>query len=756
MKGKKLISCILCLSLCFCFVLNVFGEAENTKEDPKELEEMIVAVKSQLDIPETYTKFDYDSCETQNGREYTLYWRNEGNDRITVSIDQKKHILGYFSVKNNETNSIAIPKHTREEALNKAKEFIRKIAPDASDKMVLRENTNYYTYGQKYDFSFYRIENDIPYYDNGIEISVDYTTLEIKNFQIRFDYDMEFKKPENIISKEKALSIIRENFTPKLQYLVNYEPFYGDEDRNKPAKAYLAYVLEDTYIAVDPISGKLLEKNADWEKYSNGGGAETEDASSTNQNAEGSKQITFSAEELKEIQESEKLFKVADIDALLKRNPYLALDQNYKISHSYLHKNTGYNNYYAWHIEYIGKVEKESFENPYVYVTVDAKTGEILSYYQSEKDYDSLGKIPKAKFTEEQNKVTAENFLKENTPAKLKEVSYKTSAPDYYYSKEDSYPISYSYTYERLYDNIPMPDNNLRVTVSSQTAKITSYYSNWFDNVDFESKAGIVSQNDAMSTILEGNQAGLQYESYYTYFYDTAGSKATIEEEYGEYIETPGPLSVVTPRLVYCLNPVTSFIVKARTGKLIRFWSGEEVSLSRKTAYTDMENHWAKEIADTLLSIGIGFEEDALKPNTEVRQKEFLYLLLKSNTGYAVVNQMDGLSVPSNQNALYRQLLDLGYILKEEIDPESAVTRIDAAKFMIRALGLEKAAKIPDIYTTAFTDGSAISKEMLGYAAIMQGLDIIRGDEKKNFYPQKSVTRAEALSMIYHFIQNGK
>jgi len=103
------------------------------------------------------------------------------------------------------------------------------------------------------------------------------------------------------------------------------------------------------------------------------------------------------------------------------------------------------------------------------------------------------------------------------------------------------------------------------------------------------------------------------------------------------------------------------------------------------------------------------------------------------------------------QDEFYSMLINGKIITKEEKSPESAVTRQDAAKFAIRFLGLDKAAKDGDIFKNVFND--QITGGYLGYAAIAKSLGIMRGDPKGNFNGTRDLTRAEAAAIIFNLLK---
>jgi hypothetical protein len=85
-----------------------------------------------------------------------------------------------------------------------------------------------------------------------------------------------------------------------------------------------------------------------------------------------------------------------------------------------------------------------------------------------------------------------------------------------------------------------------------------------------------------------------------------------------------------------------------------------------------------------------------------------------------------------------------------KIDLDKKVTREELAEIIIKAENLDSIGKLNEIYTVneLYLDADDIDKELLGYVALCNGLDIMKGNKGK-FNPKKEVTYAEAVVAIY-------
>ena len=90
-------------------------------------------------------------------------------------------------------------------------------------------------------------------------------------------------------------------------------------------------------------------------------------------------------------------------------------------------------------------------------------------------------------------------------------------------------------------------------------------------------------------------------------------------------------------------------------------------------------------------------------------------------------------------------------ITEEEKNPKAQVLREDAFVYMVRYDGLEKVAKLSNIFKVEYADGHLLTQGKIGYPAILTGMNIICGDGGY-LRPKDAITRAEAATMLYNFL----
>ena len=80
--------------------------------------------------------------------------------------------------------------------------------------------------------------------------------------------------------------------------------------------------------------------------------------------------------------------------------------------------------------------------------------------------------------------------------------------------------------------------------------------------------------------------------------------------------------------------------------------------------------------------------------------------------------------------------------------PDEPLSRENSAIYLIRIMGIEEVAKLEGIYKSKFSD----VEENIGYISILNAMGVFNGDENGNFNPKKNLTRADAMIVIYNYL----
>lgn len=189
--------------------------------------------------------------------------------------------------------------------------------------------------------------------------------------------------------------------------------------------------------------------------------------------------------------------------------------------------------------------------------------------------------------------------------------------------------------------------------------------------------------------------------------------------------------------------PLYSFTEKhtidAFTGK--SFY--EAATSDEKANYTDIDGHYAEDKIKELASYGIFLDGSELKPDDPITQKDYAALLsiLFGSGGISILRST------VNTETIYKSF-PITLFSKDEINPTAHLTRSTAARLMVKAMGAEEYAELSSIYAPLYKDVT----EDIGYINILTGLNVVSGDGAGNFNPQKEITKAQALIMIYNYL----
>ncbi|MGB8453520.1 MAG: YcdB/YcdC domain-containing protein [Anaerocolumna sp.] len=693
----------------------------NSGQEPKaeDLERIIKTVKAKITIPEELAKFDYyfNSDNNGTGASWNLNWYTEDNSkRITIQSDQDGNIVRYYSDNNNSGNYV--PKYFKADLKAAADKFIKKVAADISGKAEYAGATSEGAYSGQYNYQYQRVENGIPMPDNTITVGVNYETGKVTSYSSNWLYNVNIPSADTKITKEDAAEKIGKTVTMKLSYQNAYTT---DKDGKTEIKAFLVYSPDNSYAAVDAKTGEVYTTQNEWIERDGATVYGDEKSDSVSDSGLTQQEVT-KIDEIKGL-----ISKEAAIKAITE-NKSLLLDDNLKSISASLYKKNNYSaddkdSKYVWSINLSDpreiKNEGSDTYRAYANASVDAKTGNIISFNSSIKDYYNMSKQEwesvKVKYNMEQGQKTLEDFLKIQIPDKFKNSVLSDHKESYVISYDNGKEVygGYYYNYNRVNAGVEYPYNGINGAVDGVTGKIYSFSYNWNDNITFEAPKNIISADDAFDSYIANKGYHLVYEINNIHSYESAGQKIVSTGSYSVDSEV---------RLVYRtdISPAT---ISPFTGKQLDYDGEEYVEPEDMYKYNDLNNTTSERNIRLLSEIGIGFKGSEFKPDKAITTKEITDFLNQAGIYY-------------NNNK---------YKLSND---DSAITRLEASEFTVQILGYDSVAKLRNIYNTNFKDQSQISSEYLGYTALAQGLNLITSNNNNEFRPNDKLTRAEAADMI--------
>ncbi len=709
---KKVLSIIITLAI-LGGILTV-GPVSVLADNNIELEEAIKVAKDAFNFDTAGYEFNSSYSETQYGKKlWYLNWYSSviGGSSMNITIDAaNKEIISMYQWENIPAQSSRIPKYTREEALKTAEELALRLHPVKFKETKLVDeykNRLFIPYiNDSYVFNFIRKVNGIEFPDNYIRIEVNKNTLKTRSFNLDWDTVIPIPDSKKAISYEAARKIYEEKLGIELAYQLIYPTANGDP------KPVLIYNQKYSDKPIDALTGEIITQpyyNA-MKQMAGGGGDQSYAAN-----------YAPTPQEQRVIDNAGKY--ITKEKALEQIKKYVPVDSRYKLNDSSLYGGQKMEDAvwsFSWSFN-----DKENNTYSYIYGTVDAVSGEVRSFgvNDSENEYKS-NVIPK--YTKEQCKKIAEDFLKSIQPVKFITSEYREQN-EYNYGDPDNIP-NYNMNYIRKENGISVPFNNLNATVSTYTGKVTNFYMNW-QNLSFPEAKDIISLEDAYKKLYEKHNLVLNYARMYNH------------ERFNES---------TTIRLIYMPDNYYGMI-DAKSGQFIDY-NGKPVKDSNKAEFTDIDGHKYENDIKLLAEMGIiDSEENKFSPDSKISQKYFVKLLMKSiQPDYY---PMPYLSAEENEYDKYYENAFMQNILaRNDKNPEACVTRMEGSKMTVKALGVGFIADLGNIFSANFKDASDISRENKGYAVIAAALGIVDATGG-SFGPDHELTKAEAANVLINLLR---
>ncbi len=674
-------------------------------EEDKGLEAAITAAKTKLEIPKSFTNFNYDIYNKDNEEIWSLRWSssNEQEGSIEVSVDKDGKIINYYYYRPYQKTEKKFPNYTKEAAKKISDEFIKKIDKDLWKELRYEKKDRNDTMSSAYYFNYIRLVNEIPFYDNEVAVEINKESGEVLSYRCNYTKNVTFPEKKGIVSLEKAQKAYMEELGLQLMYREDY--------KNEKIEPYLIYTTKyRSNYGIDAFTGKKTKINMPIIYYKNG---VMEDGAKT---LEENKSIDLTPEEIEAVKKVSSLLSKEEAMNSAKKFELLGITSDFKLNYASLNKNWRDKNKFEWYLSYEYE-NKEKKESKYVNVGMDATNGEIIQFNVF-RDYDKNAKV---QYNKEDGKKEAEAFLKKYYPQKYSLLKYDDfNEADFVQGGEK--PQYYNFKFTRMVNEVPSEDQYLNIGYDAISGKIVNLNSQWYD-VKFPDASKVVSMEKAYDILF--NKIGLHLE--YKLDYEDRGAKKSPKV-----------------KLVYTLNEAIPHNIDANTGEIIDY-SRKPYIEHQYEEYKDIKEHYAKNQINGLKEIGIGFEGEMFYPNEKIKQKDFLKLYVKTLNYYGeIVDEKD-------LNNMYNYLVGEGVLLKDEVNPDKIMTKMDALKFMIKGLGHGEIAQIKGIYNCPFKDVIKETPEFVGYASIGHGLGIVSGYDGK-LEPQKELTRGDAAIMIYNYL----
>lgn len=713
---RKVISVFLTL----CMLLSMLIPTQAFAQDSKELEGIIKSVKEKIDIPEKLTEFNYSVFTQGDTQIWNLSWNskdsNDGNININVLADGTIQSYSYYKGYFNPQSQGKLPKLNKQDAQKVAENFIKKVNPKIFPELKLNENNEQNLMNPTYNFSFLRYVNNIPFRANNVSVDVNRQEGYVQSYYRNWSDNLKFPDPDKAISLEEAQKEYKEKLGLSLLYNYRVE--------DEKIITYLVYQPKYDNFYIDAFTGEKVKlQNDDYFPRMAGGLGAVQKSM---------KNDKLTPQEQNAVDEVANILTREDAEKIARNNQLFGLTERFKISNAGLYKNWLPSKNLIWTLDFLNKEDKD---NKNVSVRIDAKTGEIISFYIS---------IPRdsnasAKFSKEEAKTSAARFLNEFYSEKFKNAvfdeNFEQFLPPIEKLGQKEMPKAYNFRYLRKVNGVTFIGNFINVGFDAVSGKVTSLDLQWFDT-NFDSLDKVIPIEKAYDKLFYDIGYELQYRTEYN---------SEVYMKYEPVIENQNTKPEV--KLVYAPKPQKPLLIDAFKGIILNY-GGTPYKDNEIIKYTDIENSFAKNEINFLSQYGITLDGKKFRPTYKITQKEFLYLIAKSQNSY----EQYILKNTKDIERLYSNLIRDEIVKQTEKSPNASISKEDAVKFIIRAMKYDKIAELKNILICNFEDTGSINPNLAGYVALAKGLGIVQGEDGK-FNPKSNVTREQAAVMIYNLLK---
>lgn len=711
---RKVLACFLTLAMLFTLVIP--SSAYARAEQKIKLSDAIEASKKILDINTDNYNFNYNYNENRDGLStWDLSWTSKKNNggSINASVNSETgDIMSYNSWEpNTNQTQTKIPKYSKDKAYDAAMAFIKKVAPTKANQVVLRDAQNRVydmpIYSDGYSFNFIRQVNGLDFQDNGVTITVDKNTLKVKNFNMNWDNGT-FTDPAKAISLDEAKKV----FSSKLGIELSYNIIY--DYKTKTQKPILVYTLKNGSNPIDAVTGELL--NNDYRVFYNTSAVKA----AADKGASG-----LTPEEQRSVDASDKY--ISKDNALAEAKKYVTVDDSIKLTGSNLYVND-FDNSASWSF-YWEKNDTAKQTYSYTSATVDAITGKIRSFSMNGTDQYPTDKDVKPTYTKEAAKEIADKLVNSLEPDKFKLTVVKDT-PEQILPKQDRI-TDYTFNYVAMINGATCNFDSFNVSVNAYSGKVMNYSMSW-NNIDLPKADEAMKLEDAYKALYNGAKLNLKYIKIYHYDGVTAGTTEI--------------------KLAYVLDDFSGMF-DAKSGTFLDYNGKPIVASSKSNGFTDIKGNSAENDINLLRDMGIiDSNSDKFDPNGQILQKDFIKMLVKSlGPDYGVYATSEDNS-DDVYNSYYDVAIQRKIITEAQKKPDAKVTRQEAAKLLVRSMGIGYLGEAGSIFNLNLKDAKQIPNDLKGYVAIATGLNII-SPIKGSYNGAKTLTRGETATIIVNYLK---
>lgn len=733
MRFKRLTSAALAAAI-FATGTSIVAFAEQDPNMTKEL----TYVKERIQIPEELSEFTHSTNKRYNSTSYNFSWSNkEDNKRINVTVTGKV-ITSYnsYDYTRNSDWSAHFSKIDEKTLLEKAKSYIKQLNPTIMDRTEIEEDSFYVSlWGSEATLSFHRTANGVPVSGQTGSITLNKDTGDLVRYRYNWILGATFRDNEEAISLAEAEKGFMREFPVKLSYNTRYD---------WETKEYIPYLVYRQTISgdIDAFTGKLSTFEESYDSYEDDECVEEEVEGDENPGTGGSdSEIKFTENEIKQLELENKLVTAEDSLKKLKAMNmfYIPEGADIRDENCYYEERRGA---YLRQVSLRGKAEgyididgnvvmplnedyakpagaKTTTQNIYINYTINAETGELISFNSSDIDN-------KKSLNEAETNKKAVDILKSLLGAnagKFKVNNNITGIVTTVYDKyKDGKPVGpgrireIRYNLSRVIYGIESNAESVSLEIGN-SGYVTNYNLTYF-GIKYPKPSNIITSEDAYKSFFKNVGLDLKYKLAYR----TKDKK-------------------VVSALVY--NAGRQLIVDAFTGEITNYNGTPVVVEETISGYTDLNNSKYKKYAERLYAyrISIADEDGKLRENDAITLKEFRTLLngagISTSWSYYDDVPVADESIYTGKNGAKNQ--------------NKKLTRKEIAKYLVSGIYGDKITSLKGIFKSPYKDVPE-TNEYVGYIAVAKATGLMKGATSTKFKPNTYFKRGEALKLIYDYL----
>ena len=683
----KKVICFVMAFLMLLLPLTSFADA-----GAEDMQSVLLIVKGKADIPQELSEFSSHIAQSGDKKSYSFEWTDKDYKKsISINCDDEGRINSYYNY-SFEMSGKKLSKISKNEIISYAQAFLKKIVPEAFENendCLIYDEKSYNARGNlRYTLTFNRVRNSIPVKDNNANVTLCIVDDKIYVRDMSVNFNYDAQFDDG-----NEIENFEEKYTEAFPLELVYCDEYNYNAKKGESRAYpvLVYRIKDNNIGYISITtGEVIEEDT-YNSVFREESAVMDSMAMGGSNSSLKQSLT--EQEIKQISTVEGLLSVDDVQKILKSLPYINFAGTLKLSNSYLTENDRGEYFYRLHYS---TTDEKSYR--YLSAVINAHNGKVISI-SNNMPYDGASDIKLTDREKAQVEQKMQTFLNKVSADEIKNSVKKSS---------DSYSNIVSDTYIRIVNGIEYVDNTVNISFDAKNNVVRSFSADFRDG-DFKNPDAAITPDAAYEKILGFSPV--------TKMYISSGGKyvkaATLEKRYIK--------------------------LDALTGEMKEVYDDTQKSYE----YSDIDGHWAQEAATKLAEIQIGIEGGALNPDKGITQEEFFRLVCSGMINKYYANY--------TQEELYDVLITDKIISEGEKSPDALITREQAFIYIIRLAGLERVAKLENIYKIEYADSHLLTNGKIGYSAILSGLNVIEGDGG-SLRPKDNLTRAEAIVILYRYL----